>query len=115
MTDKAEKSKETKEIIKKNAVVGFAVCVALDHEFADKKMFLRPLIFSWQCDETNAERGNDTIQKDVQVSASLNAPPGTFEIMGLMPSGYYQHLGYEYPGIEHPDWKEELERVKSKQ
>ncbi len=100
--------------LKKLAVIGFATCVVPDHEFSKNRIVLRPLCFSWQGDATSRVRGNDSLPRDGSIMSVVPAPPGTFEVVGMLKEGYLVHLGYEYPGIEHPDWEDVLEKEETR-
>ncbi|MDQ1251187.1 MAG: hypothetical protein QG646_256 [Euryarchaeota archaeon] len=55
------------------------------------------------------------LEKDETVKGILSVPFPTYEVTGSMPSGGEEYskvflLGYEYPGIQTPDWVQVLKR-----
>ena len=76
-----------------------------DYDVAVKRIYLRPLMVSWEGDETGRAPGNASFSKEGTMQGVVPAQPGTFHVLGQIAPGRLVHLGYEIPGADHPDWE----------
>lgn len=107
--DNIRKEEEDLKIIRE-LVIGFLV-VRSKTDNGISYVSTIPLDISWDRFD-----GDTDIDPHEEIIGLIPAPQGSYRILGLFPKdkeedpdGNYKTLGFEYPGIYHPDWEKLLE------
>ena len=99
----------------RDLVIGFLV-VRSKAENGISYVSTIPLDISWDRFD-----GDNDIDSHEEIIGVIPAPKDSYRVIGLFPKeneeeldGNYKTLGFEYPGIYHPDWEKLLEERISK-
>jgi len=90
-----------------NAVIGWLVIRVKSQPGCF--IMVKPLTVDWQ--GILNDKDLDLSDED-EVVGVIPAVPGTYEVWGQTEDGRLEPLGYELPGVLHPDWCKELEKMR---
>lgn len=103
----------------RDAVIGFMVTEIRRRDVREGALVtVQPICMNhegYANDDELELAGADQLHEPERVIGIIPAAPGTYQVWGVIDStGKCEVLGYEFPGIEPPDWEEIRQEMEAK-